>query len=113
MSTNSVGSSVGDILQYDSVHYSLREIIGLPTSTIKGRLDTQKYIYILVMIACWLLSFFNDFFCFSCSETDDDVEFDDWVKKEQPCPFKISKTGKELKWIKNLVVWSLFKKRIL
>jgi len=36
MSTNSVGSSVGDILQYDSVHYSLREIIGLPTSNIKA-----------------------------------------------------------------------------
>lgn len=46
MSTNSVGSSVGDILQYDSVHYSLREIIGLPTSNIKGRLDTQNSISI-------------------------------------------------------------------
>ena len=58
MSTNSVGSSVGDILQYDSVHYSLREIIGLPTSTIKGRLDTQSSTFIIQFSNnCMLASF--------------------------------------------------------
>lgn len=58
MSTNSVGSSVGDILQYDSVHYSLREIIGLPTSTIKGRLDTQNTTFIIQFSNdCMLASF--------------------------------------------------------
>lgn len=98
MSTNSVGSSVGDILQYDSVHYSLREIIGLPTSNIKGRLDTQTILAIKYhQLACiiWPLIFKNNLFCFSCSETDDDVEFDDWEQEKQPCPNFKSKLVKK------------------
>ena len=38
----------------------------------------------------------NNSFCFSCSETDDDVEFDDWEQEKQPCPYLKEQNGKEI-----------------
>ena len=49
----------------------------------------------------------NNSFCFSCSETDDDVEFGDWEQEKQPCPNLKEQNGKEI--MKNQEFSSLTK----